>query len=103
MKNKENIISMEEVKKRKELINLYQTGLDDMLSEIVEEKRVKKVIDENMDIDLFIKLRKEHGHSTMSGDITDEEYCEDCCEKYIKEMGILKEYLIKNQKNQKKK
>ena len=29
MKNKNNVISMEEVKKRKELINLYQTELDD--------------------------------------------------------------------------
>ena len=94
MKNKNNVISMEEVKKKRELINLYQTGLDDMLSEIVEEKRVKKEIDENMDIDLFIKLSKEHGHST-------EEYCEECIEKYVKEMGILKEYLIKSQKNNK--
>ena len=39
MENKKNVISMEEMKKRKELIKTYQTELDNMLSGIVEEKR----------------------------------------------------------------
>ena len=80
MENKNNVIYMEEVKKRKELINLYQTGLDGMVWDIVEQKRVRKEIEETMEyiFNEFVGSKVANPDDWYMAEYEPKENCGDC-------------------------